>query len=106
MTFMPSTRSTDPSSRKGRLAASSLLICRVPLLMDCLSGGNGSMYCKLIVDNSWPWWVHMQMLHGCVKLAARRINRTIEVAKLQVLYYLRSGSDSRMDLNDSDISTP
>ena len=37
MTFMPSTVSTDPSSKKGRLAASSLLMCRVPLLMGCLS---------------------------------------------------------------------
>ena len=101
MTFMPSTRSTDSSPINGRLDASSLLMFRVPLLIGCLSGGN-----VCTVKSLGRWWVRLQMFHGCVKLVARRINRTIEVAKLQVLYYLRSGSDSRMDLNDSDISTP
>ena len=80
MTFMPSTRSTDSSPINGRLDASSLLMFRVPLLIGCLSGGN-----VCTVKSLGRWWVRLQMFHGCVKLVARRINRTIEVAKLQVL---------------------
>ena len=37
MTFMPRMRSTDPSSRKERLAASSLLMYSVPLSIGSLN---------------------------------------------------------------------